>query len=112
VEHLIDHLFGGEITAQAEAAGGTEGAADGAADLCRDADRGAPWRLHEHRLDRMPVRGGEERLARRSMRREARLHLVEASGRSRSPSARRSGIGRVVIAAKSVTRPRVSASYT
>ena len=81
MQDLVDDLLGGEVAAQPQPPGRAERAAHRAADLRRDADGGAPGDQHEDGLDGMTVRRREEGLARRALRRDARLHLGERHGR-------------------------------
>ena len=63
VERLVEDLVGAEVAAELHLAGGAEGAGQRAARLRGEADRAAPVAVaHQHRLDRPPVGGVEERL--------------------------------------------------
>ena len=81
VEDLVDDLLRGEVPAQPQAAGRAERAAHGAADLGGDTDGGAAGHQHQDGLDRVAVGGLEQRLARRSASRGARLHLRQRERR-------------------------------
>ena len=63
VERLVEDLVGGEVAAELHLAGRAEGAGQRAARLRGDADRAPAVAVaHQHRLDRAPVGGVEERL--------------------------------------------------
>ena len=63
VQHLVEDLGGAQVAAEPHRAGGAERARERAARLRGDADRAAAVAVaHQHRLDRMPVGGAEERL--------------------------------------------------
>ncbi len=65
VQHLIEDLGRFQIPAETHRTRRAERARKGAAGLRRDADRAAAVAVaHQHRLDRMPVGGAEERLHR------------------------------------------------
>ena len=64
LDHLADHLTGGQVARQAHHAGGAEGAADRAADLARDADGRSVRVEHEDRFEMLAIEGAEEELAR------------------------------------------------
>ena len=81
VERLVEDLVGAQVAAELHLAGGAEGAGQRAAGLRGEADRAAPVAVaHQHRLDRPPVAGVEERLDRAVV--GLRLGL-EAQGRER-----------------------------
>ena len=65
VQDLVEDLVGGQVAAELHRARGAEGAGQRAAGLAGDAD-GAPAVAvaHQHRLDRTPVAGVEQRLDR------------------------------------------------
>ncbi len=63
VQRLVEDLIGAEVAAELHLAGGAEGAGQRAARLRGEADRAtAVAEAHQHRLDRAPVGGVEERL--------------------------------------------------
>ena len=87
VEHLVDHLLGREIAAQAQAPRGAEGATHGAADLRGHAHGGAFGVGHEHGLDGVTVGSHEEGLAGGAARRDARLDAPpERAGEGAPPA--------------------------
>ena len=98
VQRLVEDLVGAEVAAELHLPGGAEGAGQRAARLRGDADRAAAVAVaHQHRLDRPPVGGVEERLdgAVVGLRLGLRAERVESGTAASSRS--RSAAGRLVI---------------
>ena len=89
VQHLVEDLGRLQVAAELHRARGAERAGERAARLRRDADRAAAVAVaHQHRLDRMPVGGAEERLH-GAVRGLAPRPRPRGSRRERRPRARR-----------------------
>ena len=108
VQRLVEDLPGGEVAAEAHRAGGAERARQRASRLRAEAYRAAPVAVaHQHRLDRQPVVGAEERLDRAVAR--ACLAL-EHERRERDAlcelrAQRRRQVGHLVVAARAARGP-------
>ena len=89
VQHLVEDLRGGQVAAELHRPGGAERAGQRAARLRGDADRAAAVAVaHQHRLDRPPVVGVEQRLHRPVGARAPRRPSAGSRTAPRPPAAR------------------------
>ena len=108
VQRLVEDLVGAEVAAELHLAGGAEGAGQRAARLRGEADRAAAVAVaHQHRLERAPVGGVEERLDGAVVGLRLGLEAERRERhRGREPLAqRRRQVGHLLVGARRRARP-------